>query len=264
MHNLESLEQALWFCDLEHLYAYKAGQDVLYNSNYNLWTRIRHYTESNRSAGSQYEMNQTRIFRLAKIFLQELDQSLTEALEPLMTDRINQPWSQEEMSLVFRAEHGILEEDEEFQLQQTLEISFDTSHPEFCKETALANFRRNFSDTPINLCKECFHVKHQEELDEHDGYCTNCVPPPLPIFEPEPETIPPEPIQDDQTIVTIEAFEMLQQQVVQQNKNIEQLQQQVQKLENFNQQLLRLIHQDTQYLQQKTEALTTFLTDANF
>jgi len=27
MHNLESLEQALWFCDLEHLYAYKAGQD---------------------------------------------------------------------------------------------------------------------------------------------------------------------------------------------------------------------------------------------
>ena len=62
MHNLESLEQALWFCDLEHLYAYKAGQDVLYNSNYNLWTRIRHYTESNRSAGSQYEMNQTRIF----------------------------------------------------------------------------------------------------------------------------------------------------------------------------------------------------------
>ncbi|CAG8676146.1 4709_t:CDS:2, partial [Paraglomus brasilianum] len=59
MNNLESLEQALWFCDLEHLYAYKAGQDVLYNANYNLWTRIRHYTESNRSAGSQYEMNQT-------------------------------------------------------------------------------------------------------------------------------------------------------------------------------------------------------------
>ena len=93
MHNLESLEQALWFCDLEHLYAYKAGQDVLYNSNNNLWTRIRHYTESNKSAGSQYEMNQTRIFWLAKIFLQELDQSLTEALEPLMTDCINQPWS---------------------------------------------------------------------------------------------------------------------------------------------------------------------------
>ena len=39
-----------------------------------------------------------------------------------MTDRINQPWSQEEMSLVLRAEHGILEEDEEFQLQQTLKF----------------------------------------------------------------------------------------------------------------------------------------------
>ena len=57
---------------------------------------------------------------------------------------------------------------------------------------------------------------------------------------------------------------MLQQQVVQQNKDIEQLQQRVQKLENFNQQLLRLIHQDTQYLQQRTEAITTLLTDANF
>ena len=180
-----------------------------------------------------------------------------------MTDRINQPWSQKEISLVLHAEHGILEESEEFQLQQTLEISFDTSYPEFCKETALANLRRNFLDTPINLCKECLHVKHQEELDEHDGYCTDCVPPPPPIFEPEPETIPPEPIQNDQTIVTIEAFEMLQQQVVQQNKTIEQLQQ-VQKLENFNQQLLRLIYQDTQYLQQRTEAITTLLTDANF
>ena len=72
------------------------------------------------------------------------------------------------------------------------------------------------------------------------------------------------PDENDRTIVTIEAFEMLQQQVVQQNETIEQLQQQVQKLENFNQQLLRLIHKDTQYLQQKTEALTTLLTDANF
>ena len=120
-----------------------------------------------------------------------------------MTDRINQPWSQEEMQLVLHAEHGILEGNEEFQLQQTLEISFDTSHPEFCKETALANLRRNFSDTPIDLCKECLHVKHQEELDEHDGYCTECVPPPPPIFEPEPEVIYIEPIQSDQNTVTM-------------------------------------------------------------
>ncbi|CAG8823981.1 2844_t:CDS:1, partial [Dentiscutata erythropus] len=59
MYNLESISEELWFCDLEHLYAYKASTDVLYNPNYNLWTRIRHYTESNQSAGSQYNMNQT-------------------------------------------------------------------------------------------------------------------------------------------------------------------------------------------------------------
>ena len=62
MHNIESLTKALWFCNLEHIYAYKASQDVLYNPNYNLWTRIQYYTTSTRSAGSQYEINQTRIF----------------------------------------------------------------------------------------------------------------------------------------------------------------------------------------------------------
>ncbi|CAG8750490.1 2443_t:CDS:1, partial [Gigaspora rosea] len=77
-----------------------------------------------------------------------------------------------------------------------------------------------------------------------------CVPPPPPIFEPEPEVIHTEPIQNDQNIVTIEVFETLQQQVVYQNQTIEQFQQQVQKLENFNQQLLCLIHQ-------RTETLTT-------
>ena len=122
----------------------------------------------------------------------------------------------------------------------------------------LANLRRNFSDTPIDLCKECLHVKHQEELDEHDGYCTDCVPPPPPIFEPEPETTPLEPIQNDQTIVTIEVFETLQQQVVQQNKTIEQLQQQVQKLENFNRQLLRLIHQNTSIYNRELKPLLLF------
>ena len=36
MHNLESTANDLWFCELEHLYAYKASTDILHNSNYNL------------------------------------------------------------------------------------------------------------------------------------------------------------------------------------------------------------------------------------
>src|SRR6185312_13785655 len=98
----------LWFCDLEHLYAYKASTDVLYNSNYNLWTRIRHYTESNQSAGSQYNMNQTHIFRLAKIYLQETDMTISEALEPQANDRLNQPWSYDKIDLILRAEQTTL------------------------------------------------------------------------------------------------------------------------------------------------------------
>jgi hypothetical protein len=36
IHNLESITEELWLYKLEHLYAYKASTDVLYNYNYNL------------------------------------------------------------------------------------------------------------------------------------------------------------------------------------------------------------------------------------
>ena len=146
-------------------------------------------------------------------------------------------------------------------MQQTLEISFDTSHPEFCKETALANLRRNF-DEPVDLCRECLHVKYQKELDDHDGYCIDCIPLPLPIFEPKPETE--KPVEDNQNVVTIEAFEILQQQVAQQNQTLKQLQQQVQTLKDLNQQLLHLKYHDTQSLQQRSEILATLFNHENF
>ena len=38
MIKLNSSQEDVRFCDLEHLYAYKAAQDVEYNPNYNLWT----------------------------------------------------------------------------------------------------------------------------------------------------------------------------------------------------------------------------------
>ena len=50
--------------------------------NYNLWTRVHHYTESTRNAGYAYNFNQSRIFHLAKIQLGESNQDLAEALEP--------------------------------------------------------------------------------------------------------------------------------------------------------------------------------------
>ena len=53
------------------MYIYKVSTDLQYNPNYEIWTRIRHYTESNRSAKSQYDMNQDRIYRLVKVLLEE-------------------------------------------------------------------------------------------------------------------------------------------------------------------------------------------------
>ena len=129
-------------------------------------------------------MNQTHIFRLAKIYLQESNQDIAEALEPLITDRTNQLWDEEEINLILRAEQGLLTKDEALQLQQTLDQSFDTSHPDFYKELALANLRRSFIE-PVDLCKEYLHVKHQDELDQHNGYCIECAATTPPIFNPK-------------------------------------------------------------------------------
>ena len=138
MYQLESLSEELWFCDLEHLYAHKASQDVLYNPNYNLWTRIKHYTESTRSAGSQYDLNQTRIYRLTAVLLRESDQTIIEALEPQVGDHFNQPWSNDDMELVLREEQEVLEENDELLLQQILNNTFDTIYPEYNKQFVLA------------------------------------------------------------------------------------------------------------------------------
>ena len=85
----DSIAQDLWFCNLEHMYAYKAYTDIWYNPNYNLWIRIKHYTESTCYAGSGYELNQTCIFRLAKVLLEESDLTIQEALEPQINDQMN-------------------------------------------------------------------------------------------------------------------------------------------------------------------------------
>ena len=71
MHKLDTTQEDSWFCNLEYFYAYKAAQDIEWNPNYNLWTWVRHYTESTRNVGYAYDFNQSRIFRLAKIQLGE-------------------------------------------------------------------------------------------------------------------------------------------------------------------------------------------------
>src|SRR5690349_17298833 len=219
-------------------------------------------------------MNQTHIFRLAKILLQESNQDITEALEPLITDHINQPWNNEEIGLVLCAELDLLTEDEALQLQQTLDQSFDTTHPDFCKELALANLRRSFIE-PVDLCKECLHIKHQDELDQHNGYCIEYAVTTPPIFDPEAileesdtsvsnsksDTIPNEtndplpetrpatplveinsspPITSSEPDISLSVMLQLQQQVAHQSQLIRQLQQKVEALETFNQQLIQM------------------------
>lgn len=291
MHNLENSIEDLWFCDLEHMYAYKAASDILYNPNYNLWTRIKHYTESTRSAGSYYHLNQTKVFRLAKVYLQETDLTLQEALEPQTTDRFNQSWNDEEISIILRAEQAIeLTDLEEQMLQQVLAESFDISHPEFDHRLALANLRRNF-EHPVDLCKECLHVKHQEELDQNNGYCEECAPSPIPIYvPPTPElsptspTIPPTPtcelspnynrlIDSPPPTPTIEVtsppdqtdiVNELRQRIEQQDQLILQLFNRVDTLEVTNRNLVQFLQQDAQDRQQRLEQYNARLDELNF
>jgi len=131
MNYLESMQGDLWFCELEHMYAYKVSSDILYNPNYEIWTRIKHYTESNRSAGSQYDLNQDRIYRMAKVLLEENTQTIEEAMEEQDHDRYSCEWTSDEITILLRTEQVDLTEDEETTLQQILNESFNTAHSDF-------------------------------------------------------------------------------------------------------------------------------------
>src|SRR6185437_9061489 len=152
------------------------------------------------------------------------------------------------MDLILQAEQTTLTDEEERLLQQTLAESFDISHPEFDYRIALANLHQQFT-VPVDLCKECLHAKHQEELDQYNGFWQDCASPPTPIHKPdtsnsisEPEHGTPSP-EPDMTLVIVE---QLRQQVETQNQLILQLQQRVDKLERVNQTFLHMIEQDAQ------------------
>ncbi|HEY1248319.1 MAG TPA: hypothetical protein VGE97_04975 [Nitrososphaera sp.] len=204
-------------------------------------------------------MNQTRIFRLAIIRLQENDQTILEALEPQVNDRINNEWTDEDMTLVLRAEQGLLDDEEDYpRLEQVIQNSFDTSHPDFNQEYALAQMRRSFT-YPVDLCKECLFMKHQEELDKHEGYCDDCAPvvvlfePPLPEPEPEEEIVP-----------LITTMSVMQQQLDDQAHLIQQLQDRINTLEDKNDQLIQLLQENNQHFQRQFEALTLLTQPQNF
>ena len=103
MIKLDSTQEDTRFCNLECLYAYKAAKDVEWNPNYNLWTRVRHYTESTRNAGHAYDLNQSRIYRLAQTQIGESDEDLAHALEPQIADRSNQDYTYDKVNIIMRA-----------------------------------------------------------------------------------------------------------------------------------------------------------------
>src|SRR6185437_15346920 len=194
-------------------------------------------------------MNQTRIYRLAKILLNKNDQTITQALEPLISDRITQPWSYHEMQLILQAESNVLSENDIDPLQTILDESFDTSHPDYDQKYALAILRRNFT-VPVDLCQECLHVKHQEELNANQGYCNNCK-----LSDPEIYSSPTE--ETNKETDNSSQFGQLQQQIQRQDQLIKQLQARIETLETANAALLRFFQEEAQNAHQRANALDT-------
>ena len=144
MYKLNSFQDNTWFCILEHLYAYKAAKDIEWNPNCNLWIRVKHYTESTHNAGHSYDLNQSRIYRLAQIQLVGNTEALAQALELLETDHSNQDFTDDEINIIMRADHVELTETEEEELQRILNESFDISHLDFDAQRAIQNLQRQF------------------------------------------------------------------------------------------------------------------------
>ena len=181
--------------------------------------------------------------------MDENDQTITQALEPLISDRITQPWSYHEMQLILQAESDMLSENDIDPLQTILDESFDTSHPDYDQKYALAILRRNFT-VPVDLCQECLHVKHQEELNANQGYCDDCKLSDPEIYSPPTEETSKETDSGSQ-------FGQLQQQIQQQDQLIKQLQARIETLETTNAALLHFFQEEARNAHQRANALDT-------
>src|SRR5260364_384682 len=156
------------------MYAYKVSQDLQYNPNYKIWTRIRHYTESTRHAGHQYNLNQSRIYRIVQVLLDDDNPNeITEVLEEQDTDQYNRDWTNNKITILLRSDQITLTETEEATLQQVLQESFDISQPDFDTSKAIENLRKNFEEK-VALCLECLMAKQLTELDQNQGYYNEC------------------------------------------------------------------------------------------
>ncbi|CAG8769146.1 18229_t:CDS:2, partial [Gigaspora rosea] len=89
----EEIMDQHFFCNLEEKYAYKAWINTTYNEHMYLETRLHHYCFSNKSAGSFYDLNLTKMIKIIN-YLRGVT-SIDKALEETDNDVYTQ-YSREE------------------------------------------------------------------------------------------------------------------------------------------------------------------------
>ena len=271
MYRLESIREKFWFCELEHMYAYKVCQDLIYNENYEIWTRIRHYIESSQNAGYKYNLNQSRIYRLAQALLEEENPSqMTELLIEQDNNQYNHNWTTDEIDILLQTnQQATLTEEEEATLQRILQESFNILQPNFDSCKALENLRKNF-EGKVALCLECLHARQIEELDINQGLCNECYQELnkltlLENIEPEASTSD-TPINDEKEIKSTTRNKGKEKEVdpETQQEIIKHLEARVQYLEEMNEQLTSFFKDQILYHQERAEYYSKLYSRQNF
>ncbi|KAF0548947.1 hypothetical protein F8M41_025569 [Gigaspora margarita] len=148
MHN----EGQSFFCTREENYGTVAYWEVSDPTrNYDLATRINHHCYSSKSAGSAYNMNIDKIFRIAKVLLGQTELTMDQALKERQEDKYsleyeNDDYPEEGSEFENYYHSGYAEETD---LQEALERSLQT-FTEWTKEMSISKTDKTFLTDIIN------------------------------------------------------------------------------------------------------------------
>ncbi|KAF0509707.1 hypothetical protein F8M41_018544 [Gigaspora margarita] len=163
MHN----EGQSFFCTREEKYGTMAYWEVSDPTrNYDLATRINHHCYLSRSAGSAYDMNIDKIFRIAKVLLRQTELTMDQALKERQEDKYSlehenddYPEKGSEFENYYHSEYA-----EETDLQEALERSLQT-FTEWTREMSISKTDKTFPNG-YNQCQACYMCFDKENTDD--------------------------------------------------------------------------------------------------
>ncbi|CAG8487995.1 3127_t:CDS:2, partial [Cetraspora pellucida] len=177
-HRFSYLDGIGDFCDYHCQAAYKVYQDIQ-NPNKDLWTRIRHWTETEKL--SAYKMNQSAILRTVLIMKNFLSLLYEKALEDQIGDFFNSAsetddddWYSEDYSFtrVMRSLKITPEEQKEKERLRKIIVESFTFNSDIDVEDILDSLHERFGKSikDYTFCKSCWYIIKKTE----NNLCSDC------------------------------------------------------------------------------------------